>query len=146
MKQRLYWRLYYENNKYKISKHKMEVYIQREIYRLRKEIPEKVELYFKMYAYDADMERYTRRMLAHFGIVGEKSFYNDCLSNSQMGYLYAVERSAYCGYIGNHVKNYVKFMIRVSIICAINTSNEVRQICKESHLQVVYIDADEYNI
>lgn len=72
--------------------------------------------------------------------------YNDCLSNSQLGYLYAVERSAYCGYIGNHVKNYVKFMIRVSIICAINTSNEVRQICKESHLQVVYIDADEYII
>ena len=72
--------------------------------------------------------------------------YAACGVSQTPRYLYAVERSAYCGYIGNHVKNYVKFMIRVSIICAINTSNEVRQICKESHLQVVYIDADEYNI
>ena len=46
------------------------------------------------------------------------------------------------GYSGTHVSNYIKKMIRVTVICGINTSDEVRHICKENHLSVKYLDDD----
>ena len=120
----------------------IDVYLPREIERLRKVIPEKMEQYYKIYSYDADMEKYTHSMLSRMGIKKGKSFYQDCLSNTYLGYMYSVGKCAYSGYTGSHVKNYIRLMIRVCIICGIYASDEVGQICKENQMKVVYLDVE----
>lgn len=140
-KTRLNRRKYYENNRYKFSKHCIEN-MQKEIDRLNKEIPEKIHEYYKIYAYGVNMENYTISILRHYGIAKEKSFYQECVSNTYLGYMYSIGRCAYCGYTGKHVENYIKLMIRVGIICGINTSNEARQIAKEIHAKVIYLEDD----
>ncbi len=112
------------------------------IEKLHEKIPEKIAEYYEIYKYDEKIEKYTNRMLVHYGVSREKSFYQDCLSNTYLGYLYSVGRCAYKGYTGIHVVNYIKLMIRNCIIYGINTSNEVGQISKELNLRVVYLDDD----
>ncbi len=142
IKQKAYSREYYEKNRYKIAKHMVEQYLPEAIEKLHEKIPEKIAEYYEIYKYDEKIEKYTNCMLVHYGVSREKSFYQDCLSNTYLGYLYSVGRCAYKGYTGIHVVNYIKLMIRNCIIYGINTSNEVGQISKELNLRVVYLDDD----
>lgn len=139
-KSRIYQRQYYEKNRYVLAKKQIEVYLPREIKRYQEEIPEKMKNYFECYSYDQQLEKYTKAMLRHYGIRQERSFYHDCISNTFLGYLYSIGRCASCGYTGNHVLNYIKLMIRVCIICGINASDEVAQICKENNCRAIYLD------
>ena len=118
----------------------MEVYLPKNIERIYKEIPEKVEEYLKKYSYEGQVEKYAQVMLKHYGVGREKSYYQDCCSNASLGYLYSIGRCAYCGYEDNHVKNYIKKMIRISIINGINASNEAAHICRSNNLRAVYLD------
>lgn len=125
-----------------ISKNQIETYMPREIKRICKEIPEKIAEYYRRYEYGTEMEKYANFVLHLYGIRKEQYFYQECLSNCHIGYLYAIGRCAYKEYRGDHVKNYIKLMIRISIIYGINTSDEVGQICKETHMKAVYLDDD----
>lgn len=131
---------YYEKHKYEIAVKTIEEYFPNTIKRLQKEIPEKMEEYFKKYSYDLYWEKYTKAMLGHYGVGKAKIYYQECYSNTFLGYMYGVGRCAYSGYEGQHVVNYIKKMIRVSIICGINASNEVGHICRENNCRVMYLD------
>ena len=133
-------RRYYENHRYEIAVKTIEKYFPNTIERLQKEIPEKIEEYLNKYSYDQYWEKYTKAMLAHYGVRKTKIYYQECYSNTFWGYLFSIGMCAYSGYEGDHVKKKKKKMIRVSIICGINASNEAGQICRENNWRVLYLD------
>ena len=131
---------YYEKHRYEIAVKMIEEYFPNTIKRLQKEIPEKMEQYLNQYSYDWYLEKYTKAMLVHYGVGKAKIYYQECYSNTFLGYMFSIGMCAYSGYEGEHVKNYIKKMIRVSIICGINASNEVAHICRVNNLRVLYLD------
>ena len=135
-------RAYYEKNRYEICKRKMEIYIPQSIDKVKRIMPKTVLEYQAQYIYDERLESYTKYILKRMGVSASRDYYDDCISNSFLGYLYSICMCAMYGYTGTHVRNYIKKMIRVTIICGINTSDEVHQICKENHLSVKYLDDD----
>ena len=120
----------------------MEIYIPRSIDRIFSAMPEIVSEYKAQYIYDERLVSYTKYVLKRMGVSASRDYYDDCISNSFQGYIYSICMCAMYGYSGTHVSNYIKKMIRVTVICGINTSDEVRHICKENHLSVKYLDDD----
>lgn len=80
-KKRIKRRKYYENNRYEFSKRHIEN-MQKEIDRLNKEIPDKINEYYKIYVYGVNMENYISFILRRYGIAKEMSFYQECVSNT----------------------------------------------------------------
>ena len=115
----------------------------REIERFNKEIPETMKQYYN--TYNILVDNYINKTTSHYKISKEKSYYHDCVSNSYLGYMYAIGRCAYMGYEGEHVKNYIKLMIRVCVILSIYASDIVGQICRENNMNIVYLDDDSRN-
>lgn len=138
----LYRREYYEKNRCKIAEYLINEYWPQKIEQMRQKIPQKVEAYYNEYAYDLYLQNYTKFMLRKYGITLEKNFYQECFSNTFLGYMYAIGQCAYYGYSGEHVKNYIKLMIRISIISSIYVVDEIKLICQEQHFKVIYLDDD----
>lgn len=105
-------------------------------------MPEIVSEYLEQYAYDEHIKLYTRYVLKKMGVKANRDYYDDCISNTHYGYIYSICMCAQHGYTGTHVSNYIKRMIRVTIICGINTFDEARQICQKNNLSVKYLDDD----
>ena len=53
----------------------VEQYLPEAIEKLHEKIPEKIAEYYEVYKYDEKIEKYTNRMLVHYGVSREKSFY-----------------------------------------------------------------------
>lgn len=135
-------RAYYEENRYELCKRKMEIYIPKSIDKVFKIMPKTVSEYLTQYIYDERFESYARYVLKRMGVSASRDYYDECISNTYQGYIYSICMCAMYGYTGTHVNNYIKKMIRVTIICGINTFDEVRHICKENNLSVKYLDDD----
>ncbi|MBR3635811.1 MAG: hypothetical protein IKN47_06395 [Lachnospiraceae bacterium] len=115
----------------------MEKYIPGEIQRIQMLIPDRVNELLDQYTFE-NSEKYIRYALKWYGIYENREFYADCYSNAALGYYYSICRCAYCDY--SYVERYIRKMIRITIICGINTSKEVESICRENNLKAISFD------
>lgn len=117
-------------------------YIPNKIIYIQSILPERVAEYKRVYTYDANTEKYICHIITGFGIRKDRACFAECFSNASYSYLFSICMCAYKSYSGKHVACYIKRMIKVSIICSLNTYNVVQEICKNNNLRPFYLDDD----
>lgn len=66
----------------------------------------------------------------------------DCYSDAALAYYYSICQCAYSKY--DYVESYIRKMIRNGIIWGINSSDEVKALCKKHNLKRINLDDDTF--
>ena len=100
---------------------------------------EKLNAYLEHFSY-YDAIRRAEYRLAICGIRKDCSWYDSCLSDAGLVYIYSLYRCVYCGY--ENFWGYYHIMMRVVIIWNYYLRDDVTAICKNNNFRPVYLDSE----
>ena len=140
----MYQRTYYEKNRYEICKKRLGIYWENAMRRARMRNKKIVELMYRLYPYEKYAEVCFKRIVRKYHIYRNSYLYDECHSVSSQAYMYTMSMLSYQTHTEESVKKYLYTMIRIYIICVLNTSNEVKKICTHNKLRV--INVNDYRI
>ena len=103
---------------------------------------EKLNAYLEHFSY-YDAIRRAEYRLAICGIRKDCSWYDSCLSDAGLVYIYSLYRCVYCGY--ENFWGYYHIMMRVVIIWNYYLRDDVTAICKKNDFRPVYLDSETIN-
>lgn len=140
----MYRHTYYEKNRYAICKKTIGIYWENAVRRAKMRNKEIVELMYRLYPYEKYAEVCFKRVIRRYHIYKNNYLYDECYSVSSQAYMYTMSMLSYQKPTEESVKKYLYTMTRIYVICVLNTSNEVREICKQNNLRV--IDVNDYRV
>lgn len=135
----MYQRTYYEKNRYEICKKTLGVYSENYIDRAYKNNREIIELLYQIYPYDQYVENCFKRVLRRFHICRSSYVYDECYSVGIQAYLYTISVLSWRVHTVEYMRRCLYRMMRVYIICVLNTCNEVKEICKYNNLRKINV-------
>ena len=99
-----------------------------------------IESLYCLYPYEQYAESCFKRIIKKYHIRKNSYLYDECYSASSQAYMYTVSLLSYQEPTQEMVMRYLYKMTRIYIICILNTSNEVKEICKHNHLKVINVN------
>lgn len=123
-------RKYYEKNKFECCKKRITTSLENSLKRVKKilknDYESTIDEYRIKYPFDSNkFYSYAFKILRNYGIKSNYDVYDECISWVYISYDYSIHRATInkC----NHVENYIKCMIRVFIVCVLNTYNREKE-------------------
>lgn len=99
---------------------------------------------YRLYPYEKYVDICFKRTIRKFRIYRNSYLYDECYSASSQAYMYTMSLLSYQTHTEESVRRYLYKMIRIYIICVLNTCNEVKEICKRNNLKA--IDVNDYRV
>ena len=128
------------NNKIERYKKTISVYAYRSIESIKKQFPEAVDRYLKLYPFEQYGNKAITSTLSRNRIFPSHGEYADCFEAGMIAYLYSVHRCASmnCDY----TVPYIRKMVRIYIVCAIVIYNDTKNLCRINGFREIRLDAD----
>jgi hypothetical protein len=133
-------RKYYEDNRYRICNHTLNVYCIKAIEGIRTSCLDTVNDYMKCYPFEEYAEHFIKRELNKNNIYPSQGKYADCYDAGMLAYLYSIHRCAAMRY--SHTEAYIKKMIRIYIICALVIYDDTKNLCRANGFREIQLDAE----
>lgn len=127
-----------------ICKKTIGVYWENAMERAQKCNKEAIEVLYRLYPYEKYVDLCFKRIIGKFRIYRNSYLYDECYSVSSQAYMYTISLLSCRTHTEEWIKRYLYKMIRVYIICVLNTCNEVKEICKQNNLSPV--DVNSYKV
>lgn len=130
-------RNYYELNRFECCKRRLGILLDRSLEKVKSilkcEYEEKISEFKNKYPFELKFYEYAKSILKYYGIKTNFFIYDECISSVYISYNYSIHRVT----VNNcqHIENYIKRMIKVFIICTLNTYDTKRQICLYHNLK-----------
>lgn len=105
---------------------------------------EVIEILYQLYPYEKYGDTCFKHTIRKFRIYRNSYLYDECYSVSSQAYMYTMSLLSYQTHTEERVRRYLYKMIRIYIICVLNTCNEVKEICKQNNLKA--IDVNNYSV
>lgn len=99
-----------------------------------------MEEYYTKFPYERYCEPLIRKQIRRFGIKAHQIEYQECYSAAMESYMYSIAQCALHNY--NYVENYIKKMIKVTIICVLVIVNENCIICREHGFKQIELNSE----
>ncbi len=136
-------RTYYERNRYELCRRRIGEECFRAMERVKAVCPERVERYLEQWPFDAYADRRIKSQLRWWHIYPQHRLYDDCYDAGMLAYLYSIHRCAMMEY--QYVNQYIAKMVRIFVICALNTGQEAENLCRENDLRLCHMDHNIYD-
>lgn len=134
---------YYERNRYELCRRRIGEECFRAMERVKAVCPERIERYLERWPFDAYADRRIRSQLRWWRIHPQHHLYDDCYDAGMLAYLYSIHRCAMMEY--QHVNRYIAKLVRVFVICALNTGRETENLCRKNDLRQCCLDHDVFD-
>ena len=119
-------------------------YIPRAIKKLQQLVSqEKIEAYCDKIPFDQALRK-AEEILAKHGVRKDSAYYDSCISDAGLVYIYTIHRCAYCGY--DRFWGYYYLMIRIVIIWNYYLRDDVKAICMKNKFKLIYLDSEKVNL
>lgn len=140
--QKAYRIAYYQKNKGRICKKIIGEYCYRAIENVQDKCPETVTEFITKYPFEDFAAQRILKQMKYYRIYPSQARYADCYDAGMMAYLYSIHR---CAYIGcQNVEAYITKMVRIFLICAMNSFQDSKELCRENNLREVRLDQLSY--
>ena len=137
--QRREWqRQYYQRNRSRVCRQTLEDYTFRSIQEIQECCPERVAAYLERWPFEQFAEKRIYWQIFRMGVHREDQRFDACFDAGMMAYLYSIHRCAYMGY--EHVYPYIRKMIRILVICALNIYPDAERLCAENQLRLEHLE------
>ena len=131
---------YFQDNKYTLCNKTLNHYCFKKMETAKKLHAKRVSDYLNRYPYDKHIEKYIAISLYKKNIFPTQGRYADCFSAGTSAYLYGIHRCAEMSY--KHPLAYIKKVIQIYIICAIIVYDDSKNLCDRNGFRKINIDSD----
>ena len=128
----------YQRNRSEMCRRTLEDYTFRSIQRIQERCPERVAEYLERWPFAEFAERRIYWQIHQMGVRREDQRFDACFDAGMVAYLYSIHRCACMGY--EHVYAYIRKMIRILVICALNAYPDAERLCAENQLRLEHLE------
>lgn len=143
-KTREYQKKYYQKNKYELCLKTIGIYADKSIAKMNALNYQYIQYLYQEYPFEKYGDRCIKRICCKYRIRHDSYLYDECYSIGAKAYMYTIGMCSVKNVNEKLICGYLYVVTRIFIICVINTSDEVKQICNVNGLS--RIDVQHFSV